>query len=62
MDRVGVDMLMDIHGDELLPYNFILGSEAVPAWDASPRLKHLQDTFCEAFQQVQTTLISLTHL
>ena len=55
MDRVGCDMCLDVHGDETLPYNFILGAEAVPAWNAGPRLKTLQDTFCAAYQQVQIT-------
>lgn len=27
MDKVGLDMLLDIHGDEELPYNFINGNE-----------------------------------
>mmetsp|Transcript_15945 Transcript_15945/g.32298 ORF Transcript_15945/g.32298 Transcript_15945/m.32298 type:complete len:126 (+) Transcript_15945:2-379(+) len=44
-------MCMDIHGDENLPYNFILGAEAIPAWNASPRLKSLQDAFCTAFMK-----------
>lgn len=31
MDSVGLDMLLDIHGDEELPYNFINGNEVCPA-------------------------------
>ena len=27
MDATGLDMLLDIHGDEELPYNFINGNE-----------------------------------
>lgn len=27
MDETGLDMLLDIHGDEELPYNFINGNE-----------------------------------
>lgn len=27
MDKVGLDMMLDIHGDEELPYNFINGNE-----------------------------------
>ena len=30
MDSVGLDMLLDIHGDEELPYNFINGNEVIP--------------------------------
>ena len=29
MDKVGLDMLLDIHGDEELPYNFINGNEVI---------------------------------
>lgn len=31
MDSVGLDMLLDIHGDEELPYNFINGNEVCSA-------------------------------
>lgn len=31
MDSVGLDMLLDIHGDEELPYNFINGNEVCTA-------------------------------
>jgi murein tripeptide amidase MpaA len=30
----GVDMFLDIHGDEALPFNFVAGCEGVPAYDA----------------------------
>ena len=43
MDEIGVDMYLDLHGDEALPYNFVAGSEGIPAY--SPRLKDLEDTF-----------------
>lgn len=52
MTRIGCDMCMDLHGDEALPYNFILGPEALPVYEAGPRLKELKDTFCEAFEKV----------
>jgi len=29
MDQTGVDLCLDVHGDEALPYNFIAGSEGV---------------------------------
>jgi hypothetical protein len=57
MDRVGVDMCMDVHGDETLPYNFISGSEGLPKW--GPRLKMLQDTFIEEFKKVRTVYNTL---
>ena len=32
MSNTGVDMCLDIHGDEALPYNFIAGTEGVANW------------------------------
>lgn len=32
MDQTGVDMYLDIHGDENLPYNFVAGAEGVPSF------------------------------
>lgn len=46
MDHYGVDMLLDVHGDEALPYNFVAGCEGNPNYDA--RLKELEDRFKEA--------------
>lgn len=34
MLEVGVDMFLDIHGDENLPYNFVAGAEGVPSYSA----------------------------
>ncbi|NQZ23526.1 MAG: carboxypeptidase family protein [Colwellia sp.] len=34
MLATGVDMFLDIHGDEALPFNFVAGCEGVPAYDA----------------------------
>lgn len=34
MLATGVDMFLDIHGDEALPYNFVAGCEGVPSYDA----------------------------
>jgi len=33
MAATGVDLALDIHGDEALPYNFIAGTEGVPDWN-----------------------------
>lgn len=33
MRETGVDLALDIHGDEALPYNFIAGTEGVPGWN-----------------------------
>jgi murein tripeptide amidase MpaA len=34
MLETGVDMFLDIHGDENLPYNFVAGAEGVPSYSA----------------------------
>lgn len=46
MKEIGVDMYLDLHGDEALPYNFVAGSEGIPKY--SERLKKLEDTFKQA--------------
>lgn len=43
MQATGVDMLLDAHGDEALPYNFVAGCEGNPNYNA--RLKNLEDSF-----------------
>jgi len=45
MLEVGVDMFLDVHGDEALPVNFVAGCEGVVNFDA--RHKALQDKFKE---------------
>ncbi len=32
MDETGVNLALDVHGDEALPYNFIAGAEGVEGW------------------------------
>ncbi|REL29631.1 M14 family metallopeptidase [Thalassotalea euphylliae] len=43
MKQTGVDMHLDIHGDEALPYNFVAGCEGCPSYDE--RHKALEDKF-----------------
>jgi murein tripeptide amidase MpaA len=43
MEEVGVDMFLDIHADEGLPYSFASGIEGIPSYDE--RLKWLQENF-----------------
>ncbi len=43
MLETGVDMHLDIHGDEALPFNFVAGSEGVPSYD--DRIKGLEEKF-----------------
>ncbi|HHH30508.1 MAG TPA: hypothetical protein ENK57_19505, partial [Polyangiaceae bacterium] len=33
MHETGVDLCLDVHGDEELPYNFIAGAEGIEGWD-----------------------------
>lgn len=33
MHQTGVDLFLDVHGDEGLPYNFVAGCEGIPSYD-----------------------------
>jgi len=50
MDASGVDLCLDVHGDEALPYNFISGCEGVPCFDE--RLRSLSQRFGDAYERV----------
>lgn len=43
MEEIGVDLFLDIHADEGLPYCFASGIEGIPAYDE--RLRWLQENF-----------------
>lgn len=43
MLKVGVDLNLDAHGDEGLPYNFVVGTEDTPGYN--PRIAALADAF-----------------
>jgi murein tripeptide amidase MpaA len=47
MDETGVDLFLDVHGDEELPFNFISGAEKTPNWDK--RMESLHGAFVAAF-------------
>jgi len=47
MDRVGVDLLLDVHGDEAIRHNFIAGTYGVADWDE--RREQLLDRFQAAY-------------
>ena len=49
MDRLatGVDLCLDVHGDEALPHNFIAGAESITGW--TPRLVTLQARFLSSY-------------
>jgi len=46
MEKIGVDMFVDLHGDEALPYNFVAGCEGNPSY--TDEIKALEDTFKDA--------------
>ena len=46
MFETGVDLFLDIHGDEAIPYNFVAGSEGVPSYDEAMKAK--EDAFKDA--------------
>ena len=48
MQAVGVDLFLDAHGDEGLPYNFVVGTEGVAGY--SPRIEALETSFKSAWQ------------
>ena len=50
MLETGVDLFLDVHGDEAIPYNFVAGSEGVPSYDA--RIKSLEDQFKAAYATI----------
>lgn len=39
MERTGVDFLLDVHGDEALPYCFIAGTEGLADWDEAKQAR-----------------------
>ena len=48
MESTGVDLFLDVHGDEALPYNFVAGSEMLP--DFTERQRVEQAAFVSAFK------------
>jgi murein tripeptide amidase MpaA len=50
MIEIGVDLFLDIHGDEGLPYNFVAGSEGIPSYDE--RIAKLENQFKAAYAVV----------
>ncbi len=49
MVETGLDFSLDVHGDEAMPYNFVIGSAHVPS--ADDRMKSLLPAFKQAYQQ-----------
>ncbi|MCB8747234.1 hypothetical protein LHU53_09970 [Rhodoferax sp. U2-2l] len=48
MLEVGVDLSLDAHGDEGLPYNFVVGTEGIPGWGAD--IEALEEAFKAAWK------------
>ena len=46
MQQVGVDFYLDVHGDETIPYVFLVGTEGVPSYDE--HMMRLEETFINA--------------
>lgn len=46
MHETGVDLFLDIHGDEAIPYNFLAGCEGIPSYDQ--RHAELEQSFRQA--------------
>ena len=56
MDATGVDVFLDIHGDEELPYNFISGAEQTPAWNRSNRLAALHGMLVASYHRCNSDM------
>jgi len=58
MDQTGVDLCLDVHGDEALPYNFIAGSEGVAGIAARvmEELVRFKDDYALVNPDFQTTV------
>jgi len=54
MDKTGVDVFVDVHGDEALPFNFIAGSEGCPNW--GKRLESLQGAFVASYARANSDM------
>ncbi|WP_417486622.1 M14-type cytosolic carboxypeptidase [Maricaulis sp.] len=56
MRETGIDLALDVHGDEALPYNFIAGGEGAPNFDERGQalLDGYKDALCLASPDFQT--------
>ncbi|OED34533.1 hypothetical protein AB833_32135 [Chromatiales bacterium (ex Bugula neritina AB1)] len=57
MHQTGVDLCLDVHGDEALPYNFIAGPQGTKSWDDSRenQLQSFKSTLQALNPDFQTT-------
>lgn len=49
MERTGVDFCLDVHGDEAIPYNFLIGTPGIPSLSEAQKTLHLR--FAEALRR-----------
>jgi murein tripeptide amidase MpaA len=49
MERVGVDFCLDVHGDETIPYNFLIGTPGIPSLSEAQKTLHVR--FAEALRR-----------
>jgi len=54
MDETGVDVFLDVHGDEELPFNFLAGGEGMKNWDS--RLETLHGAFLAAYTRANSDM------
>lgn len=54
MDETNVDVFLDIHGDEYLPFCFLAGLEGMPNWGL--RLQSLQGAFVAAYTRTNSDM------
>ena len=50
MDETGVDLCLDVHGDEELPYNFVTTNDGIPHY--TERLKNLEQNFIKDWKKI----------
>lgn len=48
MKAIGLDMCLDVHGDEEIPYNFISAAEGIPNY--TKKIERLENQFIEAWK------------
>ncbi len=50
MDEIGVDLMLDVHGDEAIPYNFVAGGEGIPSYHE--QMEALENAFKNYWMQI----------
>ena len=59
MRLTGVDVCIDVHGDEALPYVFLAGGEGAPRWDQAmaTRKQAFLDAYMRANPDMQVGIL-----